>query len=196
LLDGRLPKVDGFEVCRRIRHDSQTPVIMLTARDREEDVVRGLRSGADDYVKKPFSSKELGARIDAVLRRYRNQSTRQTNSEFQLGNLWLDPQSHTAILDGEPIQFTVIEFRVLYLLAMNAGRIVPYSRLMEYAWGFYDAANSNALRTHVCQIRRKLGLPAGDRRRGIRVVQSVGYQLVLEPTKPTLDQFNTRLTSA
>ena len=187
LLDGMLPKVDGFEVCRRIRHDSQTPVIMLTARDREEDIVRGLRSGADDYVKKPFSSKELSARIDAVLRRRRHQIVRQTDTEVHLGGLRLDLQSHTATLDGNPIQFTVIEFRILYMLAMNAGRIVPYSRLMEYAWGYYDPANSNALKTHVCHIRRKLRLPPGDRQRGIRVIQSVGYQLILDPVRRSLD---------
>jgi two-component system response regulator VicR len=179
LLDGMLPKLDGFEVCRRIREESRTPVIMLSARDREMDKVRGLRTGADDYMTKPFSSKELSARIEAVLRRSRDESVRLSGSEVKLGNLWLELQSHTAKVNDEPVQLTVTEFRLVYLLAINAGTIVPYSRLMEYAWGYYDPANSNALKTHICHIRRKLGLPPRDRRRGIRVIQSVGYQLDL-----------------
>ncbi len=152
LLDANLPKRNGFEVCRRIRHESHTPIIMLTARDDEEDVVRGLQLGADDYVTKPFSAKQLIARMKAVLRRVQTDPYTQAN---------LSP----------------LEFRILFMLAMNANRVIPYSRLVEYAWG-YDSGDANLLKTHVCHIREKLTLPMTGKN-GIRAVPGVGYKLVM-----------------
>ncbi len=128
LLDGNLPKIDGFEVCRRIRHESTTPVIMLTARDEEDDILRGLQIGADDYMTKPFSAKQLAARMKAVLRRCQSDPYREPASQVQVGDLVLDLQSHEVTKDGEPIQLTRLEFRILYMLALNEGRIIPYSR--------------------------------------------------------------------
>jgi DNA-binding response OmpR family regulator len=133
LLDGRLPKIDGFEVCRRIRHKSTTPVMMLTVRDKEDDVLRGLQLGADDYVTKPFSAKQLAARMKAVLRRSRDDGYRRPPRRLQVANLVLDLQSHEVSRDGEPIQLTPLEFRILSMLALNEGQIIPYSRLIEYA---------------------------------------------------------------
>ncbi|MBV9357771.1 MAG: response regulator transcription factor [Chloroflexi bacterium] len=176
LLDGNLPKMDGFEVCRRIRHESTTPVIMLTARDEEDDILRGLQIGADDYMTKPFSAKQLAARMKAVLRRCQSDPYREPTSQVQVGNLVLDLQSHEVTRDGEPIQLTRLEFRILYMLALNEGRIIPYSRLIEYAWGYYDEGNSNLLKTHICHIRKKVGLPPGGKR-GIKAVLGVGYSL-------------------
>ncbi len=176
LLDGNLPKMDGFEVCRRIRHESTTPVIMLTARDEEDDILRGLQIGADDYMTKPFSAKQLAARMKAVLRRCQSDPYREPTSQVQVGNLVLDLQSHEVTKDGEPIQLTRLEFRILYMLALNEGRIIPYSRLIEYAWGYYDEGNSNLLKTHICHIRKKVGLPPGGKR-GIKAVLGVGYSL-------------------
>jgi DNA-binding response OmpR family regulator len=177
LLDANLPKINGFEVCRRIRHDqdSETPVIMMTARNEDDEVVRGLNLGADDYVTKPFSVKQLTARMKAVLRRCQSDPYRQAVSELKVGNLKLDLQSHEATKDDEIVQLTPLEFRILYMLAMNAGRVIPYSRLVEYAWG-YEGGDSNLLKTHICHIRRKLDMPV-DGSHGIRAVPGVGYSL-------------------
>lgn len=175
LLDVHLPKLNGFEVCRRIRSESETPIIMLTARSEEEDIVRGLQVGADDYVTKPFSAKQLSARMKAVLRRCRTDPYREPVSELRVGDLQLDLQSHEAVKGGRSIQLTPLEFRILYMLAMNAGRVIPYSRLVEYAWG-YDGGRSNLLKTHICHIRKKLGLSASQKD-GIRAVPDVGYSL-------------------
>jgi DNA-binding response OmpR family regulator len=173
LLDIRLPQIDGFEVCRRIRQESETPVIMLTGRDDEEDVLRGLGSGADDYVIKPFSAKQLIARMKALLRRSNANRYQQPVSVLEVGDLTLDLQSHEVSKAGKPIEFTPLEFRILYMLAMNEGRVIPYSRLVEYVWG-YDANEPGLLKTHVCHIRKKLDLPSG-KKGGIRAVLGVGY---------------------
>jgi DNA-binding response OmpR family regulator len=176
ILDANLPRIDGFEVLRRVRVDATTPVIMLTGRDDEEDIVRALRVGADDYVTKPFSAKQLSARMKAVLRRSQADPYRQPISELRLGDLVLDRPAHQATRSGEPIQLTPLEFRIFYLLAMNVGRVIPYSRLVEYAWG-YDGGDSSLLKTHICHIREKLGLSSGRAGNGIRAVPGVGYSL-------------------
>jgi len=175
LLDGGLPKMNGFEVCRQIRNDSDTPVIMLTARDEEEDVLRGFRVGADDYVAKPFSPKQLVARMKAVLRRCEPDPYQQAVSEVREGDLILDLQSHEATKASKRIQLTPLEFRIAYMLAMNAGRVVPYSRLIEYAWG-YDGGDSSLLKTHICHVRQKLNL-SSDGAGCIKAVPGVGYRL-------------------
>jgi len=182
LLDGNLPKLNGFEVCRRIRHECETPIIMLTARDEEEDVLRGLQLGADDYVTKPFSMRQLAARMKTVLRRCSTDPYRQAVSALHVGDLVLDLQSHETLKAGEPIQITPLEFRILYMLAMNANRVIPYSRLVEYAWG-YDNGDANLLKTHICHIREKLAMPL-DGQTGIKSVPGVGYKLVAASEKP------------
>ena len=173
LLDVTMPKLNGFEVCRRIRQEAATPIIMLTARDEEEDVVRGLQLGADDYVVKPFSAKQLIARMKAVLRRYRTDGYREPVSQLRVGDLVLDLQSYQVTKDGQLVQLTPLEFRILYMLAMNEGRVIPYSRLVEYAWG-YDSGDANLLKTHICHIRKKLGLTTAQPG-GVRAVAGVGY---------------------
>src|SRR5207249_6677565 len=130
LLDGSLPKMDGFEVCRQIRHESSTPVIMLTARGEEADVVRGLQLGADDYVTKPFSAKQLAARMQAVLRRAQRDRFRQPSSEIRAGGLVLDLAAHRVTKGDVTVALTRLEFRILELLARNEGRVVPYARLI------------------------------------------------------------------
>ena len=118
LLDGRLPKIDGFEVCRRIRHESTTPVILLTVQDEEDDILRGLRIGADDYMTKPFSARQLAARMSAVLSRSREDHYRPT-SRVQVANLILDLELHEVSRNNEPVQLTPLEFRILSILALN-----------------------------------------------------------------------------
>jgi DNA-binding response OmpR family regulator len=179
LLDGNLPKLDGFEVCRRIRHEGETPIIMLTSRDDEDDIVRGLKFGADDYVTKPFSAKQLHARMEAVLRRRKADPLRQPAREVRVGDLLLDLHAHQATKAGRTVQLTRLEFQILYMLVLNAGWVIPYSRLVEYAWGYYDEDNSKLLKTHICHIRQKLGMPA-DGTSGIKAIIGVGYTLARE----------------
>ena len=176
VLDGNLPKLDGFEVCRRIRHESRTPIIMLTARGDEADVVRGLDVGADDYVTKPFSTKQLTARIRAVLRRWQADAYRQPAVEVNAGDIRLDLESHQVTKAGNAIQLTPLEFRILYMLAINEGRVIPYSRLIEYSWGYFDDNNSSLLKTHISHVRSKLKLPA-DGPGAIKSILGVGYCL-------------------
>jgi DNA-binding response OmpR family regulator len=177
LLDANLPKTDGYEVCRRIRHGGTTPIIMLTARDDEEDVLRGFRLGADDYVAKPFSAGQLAARMKAVLRRSQADPYRQPTREVKIGDVVLDLHSYSVKAQDREIQLTPLEFRILYLLGVNEGRVIPYSRLVEYAWG-YEGGDSSLLKTHICHIRQKLNLSAG-KNGGIRAVPGVGYSLAL-----------------
>ena len=176
ILDARLPELNGFEVCRRIRHVSDIPIIMLTARTEERDILRGLQLGADDYIMKPFSLKQLAARMEVVLRRCRSDQYRKAVSEVRAGNLILRLQSYEVLLDGEAIQLTPLEFRILYMLAMNEGQIIPYARLVDYAWG-YEGGDASLLKTHVCHIRRKLRLPL-EGEGAIRSLPTVGYSLV------------------
>ncbi len=174
LMDVRMPKVNGFEVVRRIRQDAETPLIMLTACDEEDDIVRGLQLGADDYVTQPFSVKQLVQRMKAVLRRCQTDPYREPVRELRVGDLALDLQSYEATKGGARVQLTPLEFRLLYLLAMNAGRVIPYARLVEYAWG-YDSGDANLLKTHICHMRKKLGF--STEQGGIRAVAGVGYSL-------------------
>lgn len=176
LLDANMPKMNGFEVCQRIRQASTTPVIMLTARDDEEDILQGLELGADDYVTKPFSAKQLIARIKAVIRRCQSDPYRQPVSELRAGDLMLDLQSHEARKGSAVVQLTPLEFRLLYMLTMNEGRVIPYDRLVEYAWG-YDGGDSSLLKTHMSHIRSKLGIGATGPG-AIRAIPGVGYSLI------------------
>jgi DNA-binding response OmpR family regulator len=176
ILDGSMPKLDGFEVCRQIRHESDTPVILLTARGEEADVVRGLQVGADDYVTKPFSAKQLVARIEAVLRRARRDLVPPPAREVRAGELVLDLTAHQVTRAGRSVALTKMEFRLLELLAINEGKVVPYSRLLEQAWGYYDESNAALLKSHVTHIRRKLRL-AAEGRGSIQAVVGVGYVL-------------------
>jgi DNA-binding response OmpR family regulator len=175
LLDLNLPKLNGFEVCRRIRQEHDTAIIMLTARVHEDDIVRGLQLGADDYVVKPFSVKQLIARIRAVIRRGRNHVMSQPETEVRVGSLNLNLQAHQATKDGARVQLTPLEFRILHMLAINAGRVIPYSRLIEYGWG-YEGGDASLLKTHVYHIRRKLNLSPKEPG-GIMAVSRVGYSL-------------------
>jgi two-component system alkaline phosphatase synthesis response regulator PhoP len=176
VLDVRLPQLNGFEVCRRIRHISEVPVIMLTARTEEHDVIRGLQLGADDYITKPFSLKQLAARMETIMRRCRSDQYRRAASEVRAGDLVLRLQSYEVLRNGTPVQLTPLEFRILYMLAMNEGQIIPYARLVDYAWG-YEGGDASLLKTHICHVRRKLGLPL-EGEGAIRSLPTVGYSLV------------------
>jgi DNA-binding response OmpR family regulator len=175
LLDVGLPRVNGFEVCRRIRQGSSTPVIMLTARGEEEHVVKGFLLGADDYVTKPFSHRQLTMRVRAVLQRRSGSAVPEPANELQVGELKVDMQSHEVTKGDFIVRLTPLEFRILYILAINVGRVVSSTRLIEYAWG-YDGGDASMLKTHICHIRQKLKLEKGQPGY-ITSIPHVGYSL-------------------
>jgi DNA-binding response OmpR family regulator len=186
ILDIRLPQLSGFEVVRRIRHISEIPIIILSGRTEESDVLRGLQLGADDYITKPFSLKQLAARIETIMRRCRTDQYRRSASEVKAGNLTLRLQSYEVRHEDTSVQLTPLEFRILYMLAMNEGQIIPYARLVDYAWG-YEGGDASLLKTHICHIRRKLGLPLNGEG-AIRSLPTVGYSLVKRRADPPLHE--------
>ncbi|HVC32418.1 MAG TPA: response regulator transcription factor [Chloroflexota bacterium] len=175
LLDVGMPRLNGFEVCQQIRETSQTPVIMLTAAGDEEHIVQGFIHGADDYVTKPFSPKQLAMRIRAILRRSTDARAPEPVREVVVGDLTLDLEAHRVCKGGEWVQLTPIEFRVLHILASNVGRVVSFARLADHVWG-YDGGDPAVLKTHVSHVRSKLDLPR-EGLGAIRVVHGAGYYL-------------------
>jgi two-component system response regulator MtrA len=149
----------------------------VTALRDEEDIVRGFRLGADDYVIKPFSPRELTMRIRAVVRRGRRAAAEPAGPELRVGDLVLDVEGYEARVGERVVQLTRLEFRILHLLAVNVGRVVSYGRLVEYGWG-YDGGDVALLKTHVCHIRAKLKLPRG-RLGDILAMPGVGYRLTV-----------------
>ncbi len=174
VLDVNMPELDGFAICRQIRDAGATPVILLTALNQEEQIIRGFEAGADDYVTKPFSPRQLAMRLRAIWRRSANGEPEPVR-ELRLGPLVLDAESHEVTLGEQPIHLTPIEFRLLFILAANTGRVVSTARLVEYGWG-YDGGDVSLLKTHVSHLRKKLGLPLDDLG-AIRAIPGVGYRL-------------------
>jgi DNA-binding response OmpR family regulator len=176
ILDWMLPRLDGLEVCRRIRRESIVPILMLTARAEEIDRVLGLEVGADDYLTKPFSIRELLARVRALLRRIDldrdGQSVAATLPLLTLGPLRVDLNQHAVSVDGQPVELTPKEFDLLALLARNPGRAFARDYLMEKVWGYDAAGTDRTVDTHVLRLRKKLG-PVGDQ---IETVWSIGYR--------------------
>ena len=181
LLDVMLPGIDGFEVCRRIRARLDVPIVMLTARGEDTDRVVGLELGADDYVPKPFSPRELLARMRAVLRRARPPGgTPGSGDRLSVGDLVVEVPAHKAMLAGKELQLTSFEFRVLVALARRAGETVTREELAGAVLpkgGRYDPSVDRSLDVHVSHLRQKLGDEAREPRR-IRTVRGVGYVLV------------------
>jgi len=180
LLDLMLPGLNGMEVCRRLRDRSDVPVIMLTARGEEADRVMGLEIGADDYLSKPFSSRELLARIRAQVRRARGRAGPRTHA-LAVDGLELDPATLTATLDGEALDLTSYEFALLFALADAAGRVLSRERLIELAGGSPDESFDRSIDVHVSRLRQKLGDDPRHPRR-IRTVRGAGYQLLRRST--------------
>jgi DNA-binding response OmpR family regulator len=176
VLDLKLGRPNGFEVCRRIRLESEVPIIMVSSSLEEQDVLRALRLGADDYVNKPFSLKQLAARMETVMRRCRRSSHDRAARNVRAGDLELRLESYEVTRSGNSVPLTPLEFRILYMLAMNEGQVIPYARLVDYAWGF-EGGDASLLKTHVCHIRQKLDLPLGGPG-AIRSLATVGYSLV------------------
>ncbi|MBX5445830.1 response regulator transcription factor, partial [Sphaerobacter sp.] len=155
LLDLLLPgDIDGFDVCRRVREFSDVPIIMLTARTQETDKLRGFELGADDYVTKPFSAKELLARVQAVLRRSRGFTAGP--ARLTVGDLVIDLAAHRVTRDGEDIHLTPTEFRLLVALARRPGRVIPHDQLLTEVWGAEYRDEVEYLRTYMRYLRQKL----------------------------------------
>jgi DNA-binding response OmpR family regulator len=181
LLDTALPQISGLELCRRVRQAEDTPVILLSERSDDDHVVQAFRLGADDFVAKPFSARQLIVRVRAVWRRRGPSDLPEPQRELHAGDLVLDVDAHEVQRGDLTVRLTPTEFRLLYILAMNVGRVVSGPRLVEYAWG-YDESDVLLLKTHVCHIRRKLRLPRG-RPGDIMAVPGVGYRLTTGEVK-------------
>jgi two-component system response regulator MprA len=172
ILDILMPKMDGLEVCRRLRREGhRLPVLMLTARDEVENRVAGLDAGADDYVTKPFALEELLARMRALLRRTPGGS----GEVLRFADLELDPKTREVRRDGEPIELTRTEFSLLELFLLNPRQVLTRSVIFERVWGYDFGFSSNSLDVYIGYLRRKT--EAGGRPRLIQTVRGVGYAL-------------------
>jgi DNA-binding response OmpR family regulator len=170
VLDLMLPGVDGLEVCRRIQADRPTPVLMLTARDSETDMLVGLGVGADDYMTKPFSVRELVARVHAILRRV-ERSNLDVPESLSVGDLVVDAASRRVRRGNEPVHLTPIEFDLLYRFLAHPGVIFSREQLLRDIWGYSDSSGARTVDSHVAALRRKLGPDL------IRTVHGIGYGL-------------------
>ena len=179
LLDVMLPDGSGYDVCRRLRERSRVPIIMLTARGEETDRVVGLELGADDYIVKPFSAREVAARIRAVLRRTDAGGPAATEGPLEVGPVRLDPDRRKAALDGDELELTRKEFELLELLLREAGNVVSRERLIDEVWDVNWFGSTKTLDVHVSGLRRKLGDDSASPR-FIHTVRGVGFRFAAE----------------
>ena len=176
VLDIGLPDTDGFDLCRRLRTTSSVPIIMLTARDEEADRVAGLEVGADDYITKPFSPRELAARVKAVLRRT---EPAEHDDTLVLGDVVVRRGEREVSVGGEPVELRTREFDLLAYLIENRGTVVTRDQLLDRVWGLDYPGGTRTVDVHVAQLRSKLGRPEL-----IRTIRSVGYKAVRPTSRP------------
>ncbi len=177
VLDLMLPRMDGLEVCRRVRADSDVPILMLTAKGEEFDKVMGLEMGADDYLTKPFSMRELMARVRALLRRASSRAPADDATQIAAGTIELDLRGRTVRRSGTEVALKPKEFDLLFFLAKNAGQVFTREQLLEHVWGYEFFGGSRTVDVHVRWIREKLEeSPAQPRH--ILTVRGVGYKFV------------------
>jgi DNA-binding response OmpR family regulator len=172
VLDLMLPGFDGLEVCRRIQRERAVPVLMLTARGDETDVLVGLAVGADDYLTKPFSPRELVARIRTILRRVdrqRDSTAEDGRPSLRLGTVEADPATRRVTVDGEPVHLTPTEFDLLAVLGAKPGVVFTREQLLADVWGYRDGSGARTVDSHIRALRRKLGADL------VRTVHGVGY---------------------
>lgn len=176
VLDLMLPGMDGLDVCREIQRERWVPVLMLTARTEEADKVAGFAVGADDYLTKPFSLRELAMRVRAILRRVERAAALAAAGEGPLerDGLAIDPGKRRVTVDGREVTLTPLEFDILLTLARAPGVVFTRDQLMERVWGYRDYAGGRVVDSHVARLRRKLGDDSADPR-FIRTVHGVGY---------------------
>jgi DNA-binding response OmpR family regulator len=178
VLDANMPGLDGMEVCKRIREVSKTPVIMLTARTDEADIVQALGLGADDYITKPFSPRQLVARVKAVLRRAQQfaPATGGAGEELRAGDLLLDLRTRTLRRGDEEIRLTPLEYKILHYLMVNRGRVLTNSAIVEHVWGYSGTGNEDLVKVHVHRLRQKIEHDPQNPE-SVRTVPGVGYML-------------------
>jgi two-component system, OmpR family, alkaline phosphatase synthesis response regulator PhoP len=172
LLDLTLPKLEGWEVCMRLKSDDRLfaiPVIMLTAKGEEGDKIRGLEIGATDYVTKPFSPRELVARVKAHLREAGNHFEKR----FNYGTISIDPLKHEALFDGKEVELTLKEFELLLYLMKNKGRVLTRNMILNHVWGYNYYGTTRTVDVHVTHLRQKISILAD----AIATVPSLGYKL-------------------
>jgi two-component system response regulator RegX3 len=178
LLDLMIPEVSGIEVCRQIRAKSKIPIIMLTAKDSEVDKVVGLEIGADDYVTKPYSSRELVARIRAVLRRNGNDEVESTSGILTVSGVRMDIDRHQVSVNGIPVSLPLKEFELLEFLMRNAGRVLTRMQLIDRVWGSDYVGDTKTLDVHIKRLRAKIETdPANPTL--IQTVRGLGYKMEL-----------------
>jgi len=175
VLDLGLAGIDGLEVTRRLRRESDVPILMVTARTSESDKLLGLEVGADDYITKPFSTAELVARVRALLRRSSGQLVER---RIEVGGLSIDPERRAVERDGQPVTLTTLEFDLLYFMAARPGRVFSRDALMEHVWGSDRVVDERSIDSLVSRLRRKLeGEASGPRY--LQTVWGAGYRLVV-----------------
>ncbi len=174
LLDLMLPRISGVDVCRDIRGSSTVPIIMVTAKSSEVDVVVGLEVGADDYITKPYRVRELLARIRATLRRV-EEAKSASGSTLEVGGVTLDPERHEVTVDGAPVTMPLKEFELLEILMANAGRVVTREILFDRVWGYDYVGESKTLDVHIKRLRSKVENDASNPER-IVTIRGLGYK--------------------
>jgi DNA-binding response OmpR family regulator len=176
ILDLMLPGMDGLEICRRLRTEKpELPILMLTARTTELDRVLGLEMGADDYLTKPFSVRELVARVKAIFRRMEVFDTAPETDRLDLGPMLIDAASRRVVVDGEPVDLTAREFDLLIFFARNPGRVFTRGQLLDKVWGYTHEGYEHTVNTHINRLRRKLESDPSQPR-FILTVWGVGYR--------------------
>jgi DNA-binding response OmpR family regulator len=179
LLDLMLPEVDGYEVCRQIRRDSNIPIIMMTARGDDIDTIVGLELGADDYVAKPFNTRELVARVKAVLRRTEAPAlvpaATSAKNLIELGNTIVDLARHEVTIEGAPVELRAKEFDLLKVLAQNIGIVLDRDRLLNLVWGYEYFGDTRTVDVHIAHVRDKLAGSSAQ----IQTVRGTGYKLIV-----------------
>jgi two-component system response regulator RegX3 len=175
LLDLMLPRVSGVDVCRDIRGTSSVPIIMVTAKSSEVDVVVGLEVGADDYITKPYRIRELVARIRATLRRVEESEQSESTGLLELGGVTLDRERHEVTVDDEPVSMPLKEFDLLEILMSNAGRVVTREILFDRVWGYDYIGDSKTLDVHVKRLRSKVESDPSNPQR-IVTIRGLGYK--------------------
>ncbi len=185
ILEIRLPKLSGWQVCAQIRQESDVPIVILSGAATDEDVIRGLELGADDYIAKPFNPSVLMARLRSVLRRSIQGRRAARPTPIEAGPLVLDPERKEVRRDGQPVRLTKTEFNLLLELVRHPNQVLTPSVLIDRVWGFRDTPDQGALKTHIHHLRQKLE-PVPQRPRWVLTVPGAGYTFRFEP--PPLQQ--------
>ncbi len=178
VLDLMLPEMDGWEVCRQIRHESDLPIIMLTARSDDVDKIVGLELGADDYLAKPFNPRELVARIKAILRRTAatHQATQQQRAPMEFGNTRIDQERHEVTISGKPVELRSKEFDLLVAFVQHLGLVLERDRLLNVVWGYEYFGDTRTVDVHVAHLRDRLEGSSLN----VQTIRGLGYKMVQE----------------